>query len=63
MVDLTNEQVFKEIMVEASQSDYTVIEFARMDDGSLNVVEITEHLRALEDAAEEEGWFENASTE
>lgn len=39
----------KEILAYASGQEYCILEFAEMDDGSMRVAVITDHVRALED--------------
>lgn len=38
----------KEILMHAANSEYCVLEFEEMDDGSMQVRDITEHHRQLE---------------
>lgn len=39
----------KEILAHAMSEDYVVLEFSKMDDGSHRIVDITEHVEALEE--------------
>lgn len=39
----------KEILMYAASREQCILEFARMDDGTLTVADITDHVRALED--------------
>lgn len=48
MVEMDSEKG-KEILAHAMASEYCVLEFNEMDDGSMNVVDITEHVRQLEE--------------
>ena len=39
----------KEILMYAAGREQCILEFARMDDGTMTVADITDHVRALED--------------
>lgn len=39
----------KEIIAYAMNSEYCVLEFTEMDDGSMTVADVTDHLRQLEE--------------
>lgn len=46
-----NKQKGKEILMHAVKEEYCVLEFSRMDDGSMNIVDITDHHKQLEEMA------------
>lgn len=39
----------KEILAHAMNKEYCVLEFSEMDDGSMQIADITEHVEALEE--------------
>lgn len=50
MVKLDTEKG-KEILMYAVEKEHCVIEFSKMDDGSMNIIDITEHVERLEEQA------------
>lgn len=48
MTEFEDREAAKEAIYHALNSDYCVLEFDRMDDGTINIADLTEHVRQLE---------------